>query len=101
MRNVRRKWPKLPKKKFNKLVKIIESNLGQAQCYGQTWNYDKFDKAPIIEIDPRQKPKEYLDTLTHELIHVADPVLTEDEVLYLSNFLSHYLWKHGYRRIQE
>ena len=55
----------------------------------------------LIEIDPRQPPKEYLDTLIHELLHQVKPssYWDEDAVVKAANDLSHHLWDHGYRRM--
>jgi hypothetical protein len=77
-----------------KSLKILEVKLGREKAVGQTY-YDG-----SIQIDPRQSPKERMDTIAHETIHTINPELSEDEVIYLSNVISNTLWKDGYRRIE-
>jgi hypothetical protein len=52
----------------------------------------------IIEIDPRQCPKEYLDTLIHESLHELFPKATESRVLRAGTSIANLLWRLGYRR---
>jgi hypothetical protein len=40
-----------------------------------------------------------LDTLIHEVLHLAKPDLTEEEVIRVSNILAKQVWRCGYRRI--
>lgn len=55
----------------------------------------------LIEIDPRQTPREYMDTLIHELLHQvkASSYWDETAVTKVANALSHHLWEEGYRRM--
>ena len=55
----------------------------------------------LIEIDPRQPPKEYMDTLIHELLHQvrASSYWDEEATTKVANSLSHHLWEQGYRRM--
>jgi hypothetical protein len=73
--------------------KIIERKLGREKAAGQCYP----DKN-LIEIDPRQSPKEYLDTITHESLHLSFPLLTEKEINRVSRLISGILWKSGFRR---
>lgn len=50
-----------------------------------------------IYIDPRQNPSEMLDTLIHEMLHVACPYMSEKNVARASEIISTAVWKKGYR----
>jgi Zn-dependent peptidase ImmA (M78 family) len=76
--------------------KIVERKLGREKAAGQC-----HDDKPLIEIDPRQDPKERLDTLIHELLHHVAPEWTEEHVAKNANIISEALWKQKYRRIEE
>lgn len=54
----------------------------------------------IIRIDPRQCPKEYLDTLIHEMLHFCFPQMAEHMVIRAARKISKVLWKQGYRRMR-
>ncbi len=54
-----------------------------------------------IEIDPRQPPREFLETLLHELLHRQFPMLSEDAVEVAATEMKDAVWEMGYRRIQE
>lgn len=77
-----------------KKVAVIERKLGREKALGQAWD-------DLVEIDPRQNPKEYLDTVIHELLHVALPELSEAQVIQVSRLISSKLWKIGFRRIHK
>lgn len=77
-------------------LQIIERKLGREKALGLCYQGED-----LIEIDPRQSPKEYLDTCIHELLHVALPDLKEAEVEKTANFIAKYLWKKKYRMIRE
>ena len=77
-----------------KSMKIVERKLGRERALGQAFKEDK-----LIEIDPRQPSKEYLDTVLHEGLHIVFPKLTERKVAAVSRKLSKLVWKQGYRRI--
>jgi len=53
----------------------------------------------LIKIDPTQSPKEYLDTLIHESLHILFTDWSEEEVYDLAVFFSNFLWENGYRKI--
>jgi len=77
-----------------KKVEIIERKLGREKALGQAWD-------DLVEIDPRQCSKEYLDTAIHELLHIAQPELSESKVVRVSRLISSKLWKLGFRRIHK
>lgn len=52
-----------------------------------------------IEIDPRQKPREYFETLVHELLHREYPCLSEDAVEGGAINIVNSLWGQGYRKV--
>lgn len=74
-------------------MKIVERKLGRERALGQAFKEDK-----LIEIDPRQPSKEYLDTVLHEGLHIVFPTLTERRVAAVSRKLSKLVWKQGFRR---
>lgn len=51
-----------------------------------------------VSILPGQKPRERLDTLLHEGIHMCRPEMGEENVVRLANALTKVLWKDGWRR---
>lgn len=77
-----------------KSLKILEVKLGREKAVGQTY-YDG-----TIQIDPRQSPKERMDTIIHETIHTVHPELSEEQVIQLANISTNTLWKDGYRRVE-
>ena len=81
-------------KKRTRKLKVFEKKLGREGAVGQCYHTEG-----IIEIDPRQKQREYLSTLGHEVLHCLFPDLSEDEVLEAEVVLARTLWDHGYRRI--
>ena len=76
---------------LNKPVHDTDGVVGQ--CWPGTGDH-------IIEIDPRQCPKEYLDTLIHEAYHELNPRAKEVTVLHAATALANLLWRLGYRRIK-
>lgn len=57
------------------MTKVIIKNLGRHGALGLADTEKK-----VIEIDPRQKPKQYLDTLIHEALHISFPDMSETKV---------------------
>lgn len=66
------------------------------RALGQAWQGEN-----LIEIDPRQPPKEYLDTLIHESLHIIFPELSERKVNTAARKLSALLWKEKYRKVKQ
>ena len=77
-------------------INVIERKLGREKAWGLAWESDK-----KIEIDVNQPPKEHLNTVIHECLHIVLPELTEKEVIKYSNTIAGVLWKMKYRRIKE
>ena len=77
-------------------VKVIEKKLGREKAWGQA-----FQGLDELEIDPRQPPKEYLDTLIHEALHLAHPGLDEPTVSDVATFLARVLWQQNYRKVNQ
>lgn len=73
---------------------LFEKNKCVGQCYPGTKKY-------LIEIDPRQCPREYMDTLIHEALHELLPKKKEKSVLRAGTSIANLLWKLGYRRVRK
>lgn len=82
------------KKKYPK-IKIKERKLGKELAAGQSFMAPR----KLIELDPRQSNREYLDTLIHELLHIITPDWDEMKVRRNSRIMTKYLWEQGYRRV--
>ena len=80
--------------KCNK-IKVIDKKLGRQKAVGQAYT-----DAKVIEIDPRQTSKNYLDTLIHELLHVYNPEWSENKVAKTANEMTQIIWQKNYRRIK-
>lgn len=85
--------------KFPNKLTVVHKNLllnkGNS-VYGLSYDEDS-----LVEIDPRQPPKDYLDTLIHETLHIIFPEWTEMQVFDLASFLAEQLWQQGYRKIYQ
>ena len=88
----RKKTPKTTK--CGKIT-IVEKKLGREKALGLAYQGEG-----LIEIDPRQSNKAYLDTLIHEGIHILCPEWSEHKVKKNANKLTEILWKSGYRKVQ-
>ena len=75
-------------------LSVRHRKLGRERAYGIAYSDG------VIEVDPRQDPREYLDTLIHELLHQAAPTsyLDEEAVVEVARVLTKHLWESGYRR---
>ena len=73
---------------------VVERKLGREKASGLYWP----DKA-LAEVDPNQPPKEYLDTVVHEVLHHALQTLSERRINTVSRTISRTLWKMGYRKV--
>jgi hypothetical protein len=95
------KPPKIDSKVYSarfRGIYLIEKKLGREKAFGEAVYPEK-----TIYVDPRQKSKEYMDTLIHELLHVM-PLSrgwSEEDVEKSAEIVTYFLWKQGYRRIQE
>ena len=79
-----------------KHVRIVEKRLGRERAMGQAW-----PDIGLVEVDPRQRERERLDTVIHELLHVLKPHWSEDHVTRAADWLARHLWKEGYRRVRK
>lgn len=66
-------------------------------CVGQCWPGPYSEH--LIEIDPRQTKKEYLDTLIHEALHELFPRSKERKILHAGTSVANLLWRLGYRQV--
>lgn len=62
--------------------------------------YGEGGRKPLIEIDPRQSDKSYLETLLHEAIHIDCPWMDELAVVDLGERLAEIAWRRGYRKVR-
>lgn len=76
-------------------VRIVERKLGRERALGQAIGCPVY----LVEIDPRQSERERLDTLIHELLHLAHPSWSERRVETHATWLAALLWRSGYRRL--
>jgi hypothetical protein len=76
-------------------IKITERKLGKEQAVGMAHHGEN-----MIEIDPRQRSRDRLDTVCHEVIHLLEPDLPEDQVILRANVLSDTLWRDRWRRVE-
>lgn len=83
------------KPKF-KPIKIIERKLGKEQAYGQAYKENR-----IIELDKRLSHPYRLEVIVHELLHVAYPWMTEEQVEDGAPQIAEALWRDRYRRIDQ
>lgn len=81
--------------KTKKILPVKERKLGREYAFGQV------HENGLIEIDPRQSPKSYLDTLVHEALHIACPELSERQVLKRAKIIRDILWDNNYRKVKQ
>lgn len=76
-------------------VKIVDRKLGRQKAWGMC-NFD----TKLLEVDPRQDSKNYLDTMVHEMLHLYFPDEPEWRITKVATRMTNELWKRKYRRIQ-
>lgn len=76
-----------------KRVRIVEEDLTKDKAWGLC-----YASKGLIKIHPYQPLESRLDTLVHELLHMACPHWSEKKVGKYATFLAKQLWKDGYRR---
>lgn len=81
-------------------ISVIDKSLLDTDSKKKYFGLAYRDEARI-EIDPYQRPSEYLDSLIHESMHILFPDMKEEEVYKLGLFLSGFLWENGYRKIYQ
>lgn len=52
----------------------------------------------MVDIDPNQPPRQYLDTLIHEILHILYPEDSETKISRNASTITHHIWKKNYRR---
>ncbi len=78
-------------------LRVVNKQLQELDdCVGRCWIGIR-----RIEIDPRQCPKEYMDTLIHETLHQLLPKKREDFILRAGTTISNLLWRLGYRQVKK
>ena len=78
-----------------KYLHIRFRKLGRQGAVGQYAHGDRH-----MDVDPRQPPREMLDTIIHEAVHAVFRELHEDAVVSVAGFLTETLWRAGYRRVE-
>lgn len=73
--------------------KVTERKLGRERADGL------YHSDGLIEIDPRLKGKNRLDTLIHEHLHHYFPEMSEDRVEKIATGMANTLWKNRVRII--
>ena len=79
-------------------IVVVEKKLqrglaGKGKLYGVAWTDG------VVEIEPRQKPRCYLDTVIHEVLHIVLPDASETRILKSAHQITDVLWRLGYRRV--
>lgn len=74
--------------------RLVERKLGRERAYGLCWS------GGPIEIDPRQRSQQRLDTIIHELLHHAMPDLSESRVVTIARTIRRTLWADRWRRVE-
>lgn len=77
-------------------IRVVEKRLGRERAMGQAIHGEN-----VVEVDPRQHPREYLDTVIHEVLHLAHPDFSERQVCITSRKISTALWRLNYRRVTQ
>lgn len=82
---------------FPKTIRLTERKLGKEKAMGLCWH----GPIPHIELDPRQKSKERLDTILHEVAHCIWPEHDEPTTEKIAGRIASLLWADGWRRIHK
>ena len=75
---------------------MVHKKLGRQKASGIA-DYEKRE----IQVDPRQKPYDYLNTMVHELIHHIAPSWSEQRVNWWANRIARFLWSYNYRQVRQ
>lgn len=81
-------------------IKVEAKKLGRRRYKGYQiigWAEEGTNK---IEIDSRLKKLQRLQTIIHEILHLAFPAASESEILKAEKMIGNTLWKQGYRRTE-
>ena len=85
---------KLLQMKRKQHPKVVHRKLGRERAHGMYLNN-------VIEIDPTLAPMRYLIVLIHEYLHHIQPEWSEEKVDAEGEALGRFLWKQGFRKVQQ
>ena len=88
--------PFFMRRKNKNRIKIHEKKLGRERAWGLAWQGEN-----LIEIDPRQSPRQYLNTVIHETLHILLPSFSETKIRKMGDKISEMVWKQNYRRVMK
>jgi len=74
-------------------IKVIHKKLGREQAHGIA------ESDGVIYIDPRLRGRKEMEILIHELWHLLEPEYDEDQIIEKSVIMCKFLWKMGYRKV--
>ena len=74
-------------------IKIIYKKLGKEKVHGLAWSDGD------LYLDPRLKGKKHCEILIHEVLHLLNPMDSEQAIIKKSITLTKILWAEGYRRV--
>ena len=78
---------------------IRDAKLGRKGAVGMYYSSNNGRRRSLIEIDPKQKPRAYMNTVIHETLHHYVPDISECEVRWLSAGLTDALWRTHFRKL--
>lgn len=79
---------------------VTEKKLGRHKADG-LWVPGDEDTGEQIFVDPRLKPKRRFEVVIHEFLHHRFPAWTEERVTSEAKHMTNFLWKHGYRKVEQ
>lgn len=87
----------MPKSKVVlKKPSVREKDLTKDRVWGWA-NQEDFE----VEIEKNQPPKEYLNTLVHEMLHCLLPDLSEKQTSKMANIMADEIWRKRFRRLSK
>ena len=84
----------MARRKRRRAVKVIEKKLGREHARGQCYMGEG-----LIVLDPRQRAKEYCNSLLHELLHHVLPNRGHSFIYRTAGTMTEALWDAGFRRM--
>ena len=81
-------------------IRVEAKKLGRRRYKGYQiigWAEEGANK---IEIDSRLKKLQRLETIIHEILHLAFPNSSESQILKAEKMVGRTLWKQGYRKTE-
>jgi hypothetical protein len=86
---------------LKKKIKVIERKLGRERIDGdKIWGY-AIKQSQEMHVDPRQKPKDLMETFVHEGFHLIFPELDEEYITKRAKLFNDLMWELGYRRTKK